>query len=140
VPHEIAKLFSALKQERALAICGYAWPSTQHVRQVVLQWPESGLMPGPEAIVLRWLNAGQVHAAAQPGIIGNGRQWVYTLGKTPEGTAVDGFVLAAKRAEGMLDALAVPGVEVLGNSAESSKRESDGNKPASPNPQALPQP
>jgi hypothetical protein len=140
LPHEIAKLFSALKQERALAICGYAWPTTEQVRQVVLQWPESGLMPGPEAIVLRWLNAGQVHAAAQPGIIGNGRQWVYTLGKTPEGAAVDGFVLAAKRAEGMLETLAVPGVEVLGNSPESSKRESDENKPDAPNGQALPQP
>jgi hypothetical protein len=114
LPHEIAKLFSALKQEKAMAICGYAWPSTQHVRQVVLQWPESGAMPRPEAIELRWSHAGEVHSAAQPGIIGNGRQWVYTLGKTPEGTAVDGFVLAAKRAEEMLEVLAVPVVEVLG--------------------------
>jgi len=138
---DVVKLLGTLKQDPTSVICAYVWSSPQQVRQVVLQWPESAAMPQPEAVVLRWLDAGKVHAAAQPGIIGNGRQWVYTLGKTPEGAAVDGFVLAAKRAEGMLEALAVPGVEVLGNiPAMPSKRESDGNKPDALNGQALPQP
>jgi hypothetical protein len=112
VPAEVGKLFATLKQDRNLAICGFVWPSPQQVRQVVLQWPESGAMPGPEAIELRRSAAGEAHTAAQPGIIGNGRQWIYTLGKAPEGTAVDGFVLVAKRAEGMPQALAVPSIEI----------------------------
>jgi hypothetical protein len=140
VPAEVGKLFATLKQERALAISGFVWSGPQQVRQVVLLWPEPGVMPGPEAIELRWSAAGEVHTAAQPGIIGNGRQWIYTLGKAPEGATVDGFVLVAKRAEGMPDALAVPVVEVLGNSpVVPSKRESDGNKPTAPNRQALAQ-
>jgi hypothetical protein len=71
-------------------------------------------MPKPEAIVLRWSAAGDVHTAAQPGIIGNGRQWVYTLGKAQDGVVVDGLLLAGKRAEGLPEALAMPDVEVLG--------------------------
>jgi len=114
VPAEVGKLFATLKQDRNLAICGFVWPSPQQVRQVVLQWPESGAMPKPEAIELRWSAAGEAHTAAQPGIIGNGRQWVYTLGKAPEGATVDGFVIAAKRADGIPQALAVPSIEILG--------------------------
>jgi hypothetical protein len=112
LPREIAKLFSALKQDKTWVISGFAWPGPQQVQQVVLQWPESGAMPGPEAIELRWSAAGEAHTAAQPGIIGNGRQWVYTLGKAPEGATVDGFVLVAKRADGMPQALAVPSIEI----------------------------
>jgi len=114
VSAELGKLFATLKQDRNLAICGFVWPSPQQVRQVVLQWPESGAMPKPEAIELRWSAAGEAHTAAQPGIIGNGRQWVYTLGKAPEGATVDGFVIAAKRAEGIPQALAVPSIEIPG--------------------------
>lgn len=84
------------------------------MRQVVLQWPESGAMPKPEAIELRWSTAGEAHTAAQPGIIGNGRQWVYTLGKASEGATVDGFFLVAKSADGIPLALAVPSIEILG--------------------------
>ena len=114
LPREVGKLFGALKHDRTLAICGFVWSSPQKVRQVVLQWPESGAMPRPEAIVLRWSDAGELHTAAQPGIIGNGRQWVYTLGKAPEGAVVDALVFAGKIAEGIPDALAVPDVEILG--------------------------
>jgi len=114
LPREVGKLFGALKHDRTLAICGFVWSSPQKVRQVILQWPESGAMPRPEAIVLRWSDAGELHTAAQPGIIGNGRQWVYTLGKAPEGAVVDNLVLAGKSAEGISDALAVPEVEILG--------------------------
>ena len=114
LPREVGKLFGALKHDKTLAICGFVWSSPQKVRQVVLQWPESGAMPRAEAIVLRWSDAGELHNAAQPGIIGNGRQWVYTLGKAPEGAVVDNLVLAGKSAEGIPDAFAAPDVEIIG--------------------------
>ena len=115
VPGEVGKLFGALKHDRALAIMGFIWPKPQTVRQVILQWPESGAMPKPEEVTLRWSDAGGLQTAAQPGIIGNGRQWVYTLGTAPEGVTVDNLVLAAKTAEGILAGLAVPEVEIIGN-------------------------
>ena len=91
-PAKSGKLFGALKHDRTLAICGFVWPKPQKVRQVILQWPESAAMPKPEDVVLCWLDAGVYHDAAQPGIIGNGRQWVYTLGKAPEGAVIDNLV------------------------------------------------
>jgi hypothetical protein len=115
LPREVGKLFGALKHDRILAICGFVWSSPQKVRQVILQWPESGAMPKPEEIALRWSDAGEFHTAAQPGIIGNGRQWVYTLGKVLQDAEVDNLVLAAKSAEGISEALAVPDVQILGN-------------------------
>ncbi|PAW67136.1 MAG: hypothetical protein B9S38_12840 [Verrucomicrobiia bacterium Tous-C4TDCM] len=63
---------------------------------------------------MRWSDAGKLHTAEQPGIIGNGRQWVYTLGKAPEGAVVDNLLLAGKSAEGIPDALAAPDVEIIG--------------------------
>jgi hypothetical protein len=140
LPAEVGKLLGALKQDGSLVISGYVWSSPQQVRQVVLQWPESAAMPRPEAVVLRWSDAGKVHTAAQPGIIGNGRQWVYTLSKAPEAAVVDGLILAGKGAKEIPDALAVPDVEVLGNSPlMPSKREADANILPAPNMQALPQ-
>jgi hypothetical protein len=115
LPAEVGKLFGALKHDRALAIIGFVWAKPQKVRQVILQWPESGAMPKPEEIAWSWSDAGGLHTAAQPGIIGNGRQWVYTLGTAPEGITVDHLVLAAKTAAGIPEALAVPEVEVIGN-------------------------
>jgi hypothetical protein len=114
LPGEVGKLFGALKHDRALAIMGFIWPKPQKVRQVILQWPESGAMPKPEGVALRWSDAGGLHTAAQPGIIGNGRQWVYTLGTAPEGMAVDNLVLAGKSAEGIRDGLVAPDVEIIG--------------------------
>jgi hypothetical protein len=115
VPGEVGKLFGALKHDRALAIMGFIWPKPQKVRQVILQWPESGAMPKPEEIALRWSDAGGLQTAAQPGIIGNGRQWVYTLGTATEGATVDNLVLEGKSAEGIPAGLAVPEVEIIGN-------------------------
>lgn len=114
LPEEVGKLFGVLKHDRALAIMGFVWPKPQNVRQVILQWPESGAMPKPEEIALRWSDAGGLHSASQPGIIGNGRQWVYTLGAAPEGIAVEHLVLAGKSAEGIPDGLVAPEVEILG--------------------------
>lgn len=111
---EVGKLFGALKHDRVSAIIGFVWSKPQKVRQVILQWAESGAMPKPEEIALRWSAAGELHTAAQPGIIGNGRQWVYTLGQAPEGAVVDNLVLAGKSAEGILEALAAPDVEIIG--------------------------
>ena len=119
LPREIGKLFGDLKHDRALAINGFVWSKPQKVRQVILQWPESAAMPKPEEIALRWSDAGGLHAAGQPGIIGNGRQWVYTLGIAPEGSEVDNLVLAAKRADGIPEALAVPDIQIVGD--QSSK-------------------
>jgi hypothetical protein len=115
LPGEVGKLFGALKHDRALAIIGFVWAKSQKVRQVILQWPESGAMPKPEEIAWRWSDAGGLHTAAQPGIIGNGRQWVYTLGTAPEGITVDHLVLAAKTAAGIPEALTIPEVEMIGN-------------------------
>lgn len=115
LPGEVGKLFGALKHDRALAIMGFIWSKPQKVRQVILQWPESGAMPKPEDVALRWSDAGGLQTAAQPGIIGNGRQWVYTLGAAPEGTAVDNFVLGGEdRRRNPEWSLAAPDVEIIG--------------------------
>jgi hypothetical protein len=114
LPSEVGKLFGSLKHDQSLAIMGFVWPKPQNVRQVILQWPESGAMPKPEEVALRWSDAGGLHSAAEPGIIGNGRQWVYTLGASPEGIAVEHLVLAGKSAGGIPDGLVAPEVEILG--------------------------
>lgn len=113
VQGEVGKLFGALKHDRSLAIMGFIWPKPQKVLQVILQWPESGAIPKPEVVELRWSDAGKMHTTAQPGIIGNGRQWVYTLGEAPEGVSVDNLVLAGNTAEGIPTGLAPPEVEII---------------------------
>jgi len=113
LPAEVGKLFGALKHDRTRAIIGFIWPKPQQVRQVILQWPESVAMPKPEDIVLNWSDAGGLHTAAQPGIIGNGRQWVYTLGEAPEGAVLDNLVLAVKTAKPNPETLGIPEVEIL---------------------------
>lgn|GEM_PF-354914 len=115
LPREVGKLFGALKHDRVLAIIGFVWSKPQKVRQVILQWPESGAMPKPEEIALRWSDAGELHTAAQPGIIGNGRQWVYTLSKAPQGAVVDNLVVGAKSAEVTPGSLGIPDVEIPGS-------------------------
>ena len=111
-PREAHRLFDEFKHDRSLMICGFLWSSPQEVRQVILQWPESGAMPKPDDIVLRWSEAGEFHTAAQPGIIGNGRQWVYTLGKAPQGIIVDNLVVTAQSPEGIPDSLGIPDVQI----------------------------
>ena len=114
LPREVNRLFVEFKHDRALAICGFLWSSPQEVRQVILQWPESAAMPKPEEIALRWSDARGFHTAAQPGIIGNGRQWVYTLGTTPQGAVVDNLVVTSKSAGGTPDNFGIPDVEIPG--------------------------
>ena len=115
LPREVDTLFHELKHERARAICGLLWESLQHVRQVLLQWPDSMAMPKPEEVALRWSDAGMHHDAAQPGIIGNGRQWVYTLGQANEVAVFNNLVLTVTVEAVAPEALGTPGVEVLGN-------------------------
>ena len=69
-------------------------------------------MPGPEAIALRWVDAGVLHHAAPPGIIGNGRQWVYTLGKAAQGVVLDNLMLAEKNPGKGPDPVGIPDVEI----------------------------
>ena len=115
LPREIDKLFSQFGHDRSLTICGFLWSSPQQVRQVILQWPESVAMPKPEEVALIWSDAGAFHEPAQPGIIGNGRQWVYTLGTITQGAVLDNLVLTRKRAVGNPDTLGIPDVEILAN-------------------------
>jgi len=110
---EVDRLFGEFKHDRSLTICGFLWTSPQEVRQVILQWPESGAMPKPEEVEVRWSQAGEFHTISQPGIIGNGRQWVYTLSKASQIAAVDNLVVAARSADVTLVSLGIPDVEIL---------------------------
>jgi hypothetical protein len=120
VPGEVGKLFSEFKHDRSTAICGFLWSSPQEVRQVILRWPESAAMPKPEDVVLRWSDAGVFHEAAQPGIIGNGRQWVYTIGEATRATVLNNLVLTVKTTKGNPDTLGIPEVEIPSNSSEAN--------------------
>ncbi|MCL5097642.1 MAG: glycoside hydrolase family 127 protein, partial [Candidatus Omnitrophica bacterium] len=115
LPRDVARLFNEFKHDRASAICGFLWSSPREVRQVILQWPESLAMPKPEEVALRWFDAGVLYSAAPPGIIGNGHQWVYTLGKATQGAVLDNLVLSAKTADANPDTVGIPEVEILGN-------------------------
>jgi hypothetical protein len=110
---EVDRLFGEFKHDRSLTICGFLWSSPQEVRQVILQWPESSAMPKPEEVEVRWSQAGELHTLSQPGIIGNGRQWVYTLSKASQSAAVDNLVVAARSADVTLVSLGIPDVEIL---------------------------
>ena len=70
-------------------------------------------MPKPEEVEVRWSQAGEFHTVAQPGIIGNGRQWVYTLSKASQSATVDNLVVAARSAGVTLMSLGIPDVEIL---------------------------
>ena len=123
LPHEAGKLFNEFNHDRSAAICGFLWPSPQRIHQILLQWPESAAMPKPEDVVLRWSDAGVLHDAPDPGIIGNGRQWVYTIGKATQGAVLNNLVLTVKTAKVSPEVLGVPGVEIpdctsLGNEFE----------------------
>jgi len=115
LPREVGKLFSEFKHDRSAAICGFLWSSPQPVRKVLLQWPESAVMPKPEDVELRWSKAGVVHDSTNPGIIGNGRQWVYTLGTATQAALLDNLVLTLKNATINPDTLGIPEVEIPGD-------------------------
>jgi len=72
-------------------------------------------MPKPEDVELRWSKAGVVHDSTNPGIIGNGRQWVYTLGTATQAALLDNLVLTLKNATINPDTLGIPEVEIPGD-------------------------
>ncbi len=96
VTSEMQKLFADLKYDRNSVIFCYSWNTPQGITQLILQWPETAEMPGPENVVLEWTESGNKLSNSKPGIIGNGRQWVYSL-YTPDKTkAINNLVLRLK--------------------------------------------
>ena len=113
VPREVAPLFAALKFDRASAICGFLWDESQEVKQVILQWPENAAMPKPEEVAVQWSDSGKMNDAPQPGIIGNGRQWVYSLGKDGQAVAITNLLVSIRGSGVKPDKFGIPGVRVL---------------------------
>ena len=93
-------------------LCAFLWSKPQEATQILLQWPESDPMPKPQDVTLHWSDAGVLHDAQQPGIIGNGRQWVYNLGTTPSSATISHLVLTVNTTGATLDTLGIPEVEV----------------------------
>lgn len=70
-------------------------------------------MPKPEEVAVRWSDSGKMNDAPQPGIIGNGRQWVYSLGKDGHAMAITNLLVSVKRAGVKPDNFGIPEVRVL---------------------------
>jgi hypothetical protein len=113
VPREVAPLFAALKFDRASAICGFLWDEPQEVKQVILQWPENAAMPKPEEVAVRWSDSGKMNDAPQPGIIGNGRQWVYIIRKSGKTIEITNLLVSVKQAGVKPDKFGIPAVRIL---------------------------
>jgi hypothetical protein len=114
LPREVASLLDELKLDSAMVICGLQWDEPQQVQQVILQWPEDGAMPAADAVLLQWSESGTVKTASAPGIIGNGRQWVYRVGQDGRPVALLNLVLSLRSGAGTPDRVAVPSVHVPG--------------------------
>jgi hypothetical protein len=114
LPREVASLLDELKIDRAMMICGLQWDEPQQVQQVILQWPEDGALPAADAVLLQWSESGTVKTASAPGIIGNGRQWVYRFGQDGRPAALLNMVLSLRSGAGTPDRVAVPSVQVPG--------------------------
>jgi hypothetical protein len=113
VPREVAPLFAALKFDRASAICGFLWDEPQEVKQVILQWPENTAMPKPGEVAVRWSDSGKMNDVSQPGIIGNGRQWVYSLGKDGHAMEITNLLISVKQTGVKPDKFGIPDVRVF---------------------------
>ena len=112
-PEVIEQMSGVLKHDLASAICGFFWAKHQEVRQVILQWPENAAMPKPEEVAVRWSDLGKMNDAPQPGIIGNGRQWIYTIGKDGHAVEITNLLVSVKRAGVKPDNFGIPDVRVL---------------------------
>ncbi len=113
VPEAVAPLFTTFGFNRAMALCGFLWDTPQEVSQVVLQWPEGSVMPAATNVVLQWSTDGEINTAPAPGIIGNGRQWVYRISKDGQATQLANLVLSIKDPTWKPEFAAVPDVQVL---------------------------
>ncbi len=87
-------LFGTMKHDRTATICGLLWRKPQAVTQVILQWPEDSPLPETENIVVRWSVSGTIRESANPGIIGNGRQWVFTLDQQGQSVEIDNVIIS----------------------------------------------
>jgi hypothetical protein len=95
-----------------MVLCGLLWDRPQQVRQVVVQWPEDGAMPAADDVLVQWSAAGGIHTAPAPGIIGNGRQWVYRVTGDGDAVQLSNLVLSLRSGAGTPSGFAVPVVQV----------------------------
>jgi hypothetical protein len=111
-PKDFATLLDELNVDKSMLIYGLRWEEPQEIQQVVLQWPEAGAMPATNDVLLQWSESGAIKTAPPPGIIGNGRQWVYRVATDGRATLLSSFVLAVRSAAGKPGNFAVPSVYV----------------------------
>jgi uncharacterized protein len=103
-----------LNIDKSFVICGLRWDQPQQVQQVILQWPEDGAMPASDAVLLQWSESGTIKTAPSPGIIGNGRQWVYRVAQDGRSASLSNLALSLRSGAGKPDSFAVPSVQVPG--------------------------
>lgn len=114
LPRDVAALFDGVNIDRAMMICGLGWDQPHQVQQVILQWPDDGAMPAADAVLLQWSESGTIKTAASPGIIGNGRQWVYRVAQDGRAVPLSNLVLSLRSGAGKPESFAVPSVQVPG--------------------------
>ena len=107
------KLLADLKYDRNSVIFCYLWNTPQEVLQLILQWPETAEMPGPENVVLEWTESGNKLSNSKPGIIGNGRQWVYSLHTPDKAKAINNLVFRLKSQDIPLAKIGSPEISLI---------------------------
>ena len=126
-PPESVFLFTALKHNKAAALCGLLWEEPRPVRRVVLAWPAAAkAVPKPEQVVLRWFPEGgssswwcragegsKLHEADKPTVSADGRVLTYTLDALANDKALDNLIVAVKDGAGPAGSFDVPTIEVL---------------------------
>ena len=120
-------LFTALKHNKAGALCGLLWEEPRPVRRVVLAWPAAAkAVPKPEQVVLRWFPEGgsaswwcragegsKLHETDKPIVSADGRVFSYTLDALANDKALDNLIVAVKDGAGPAGSFDVPTIEVL---------------------------
>lgn len=105
-------LLDELHIDKAMVLCGLQWDQPQKVQQVIVQWPDDGAMPAADAVMLQWSESGAIKTAPSPGIIGNGRQWVYRVAEDGRTVALSNLVLSLRSGAGAPENYAAPGVQL----------------------------
>lgn len=93
VTSSMQRLFAGLQYDRNLVIFCYLWDKPQEILQLILQWPETAEMPESGNVVLEWSESVNKMSNSKPGIIGNGRQWVYSLYAPDKSKAINNLIL-----------------------------------------------
>ncbi|MFZ9915120.1 MAG: hypothetical protein ACO3IB_07245 [Phycisphaerales bacterium] len=112
MPRAVAMLLDELHIDKAMVLCGLQWDQPQKVQQVIVQWPDDGAMPAADAVMLQWSESGAIKTAPSPGIIGNGRQWVYRVAEDGRTVALSNLVLSLRSGAGAPENYAAPGVQL----------------------------